>query len=175
MTVSQGWVNITGDPHLNVFTVTNTSGAITVTTVSKTNWIAYSGGCAFPNNGNTSFTAFPAQAVKEVFYSNNGAANNFDQYNIAKPKFHVTGLKPGSTYTVTIGGSQTNNFTSNTEFRVIGSILNGPVTIDCKNNVSTVAKWTSVAPTAGGVIDIYVNSASGQELNFVSAFTIVEN
>lgn len=174
MSVGAGWKNMTGDPSKNVFSVTNTSGAITVTSVATANWIPYSGNSAFPNNGNTGYTAFPAQAVKECWYSYNGGVSNNDPYNSGKPKFHVSGLNTGSQYTIIIGGSFTYNFLATTEYRVKGSVLTGPTSFDCKNNTSTVATFTNISPDGSGNIDIFVNGANNQEMGVVSAIQIKE-
>lgn len=184
MSVGAGWVNLTGDPSLNILSVSNTSGLLTATTVAKANWVAYSGNCAFPNNGNVAYTMFPSQAVKEVFYSYNAAGANTDPYNSSKPKFRITGCKPGATYKIIMGASQTFGFTSTTEFRVKGSTTLGPVSFDGHNNTSYTTKVTSsgtnttfdaVSPDGSNNIEIFVNAATGQDMGFVTCIQIWEN
>lgn len=173
------WINYTVDPAKRNFSLT--SGAITISSLAA-NWSGYSGcsGCsAFPDNGLTTSTIATTQVVKECFFSYNvGNGTNTDPYVHNKYKFKVAGLKPSTAYKFVTGGSLNGasfNFSGNTEYRIEGASVNGPETIDCKNNASTITTtFTSVTTDASGNFFIYVNAALNSEMGVATFFKLFE-
>lgn len=170
--------NMTGDPHLNVKSVTvGIHSSITVTSTATGNWLPYSGGCAYPNNGlaspytNTVFN-YALATFAESWYSY--GASNQDTFKASSPKFTITGLAPGSVWTITISGTQQYNFADSTEYRVIGSNTLGPVGSEavfaCQNNSTHKQIFTGCVADGTGKLLIYVNQQKGQVLGVVCAF-----
>lgn len=193
--IQTGWSNLNGAPNLNIFSVTaGNSHTITVTSVSKTNWVsssAVSNVDAYPNNGVASNTVwnYAQQTLQEAWYSyNNGSGGvNVDTFKLSLPKFIISGLIPTSTYTIQITGSQKFNFLDSTMYRVgtsagVQSVGIFPVSggqpfesFVTRSNTSQYAKFSPVTPDASGNIQIWVNAAAGQAIGVVSAFIIKEN
>jgi len=180
-TVANGWTNATGDPHFNRFTTTSTSGLITFQSAVIGNYIPFAGNCAYPGNGNTSYTAFPSQVVKEIWYSynDNTGGHNYDLYDSTKPKGRFSGLKTAKTYKVVIGGSLDSTFATFvcvTSYHVKGTLasLNGEIHYNCQNNTATVATFTGVIPSGSGTIDIYFNAFVGNDIAIGTAVQIWE-
>ncbi len=157
-TPPSGWVQLRGDPHFANKSVTNASGLITASTLAV-NYVAYSGACAFPNNGNTGATGLaPAAVMNEFWYQSTTTLNT------AKPQITITGLKTdGTTYTFTMSASETfasSNVT--TSYEVIGAATYGPTNFSIYNNTTNVATFT-VTPDGTGTAKVYWNTATGTD------------
>lgn len=157
-----GWTNVTGSPNLAVKSGTaGNTGSISWTTGSTAYWFPYTGYCAGPNNGYTSSTLpVPANVLKDAWYSYQTGGS----YSASSPKFIIGGLPTGNTYVVTVTGTIiVLGFNMSTDYRVLGDVLYGPTTVNCKANVNTVATWT-VHPDASGNITIYADPSVGNNL-----------
>lgn len=168
-----GWTNVTGDPSKQVKTATaGVSNTIIFSTLSTSNWTPFNGQSANPNNGNTVNVTLPvpAQVLKEVWYSYQAGGS----YNSANPKGRISGLNPSKQYILTLSGSASSAaFNMSTEFRALGDVLYGPITINMKQNLSSVASWT-MSPDPSGNITIYLDPASGNNLAVIGYITIYQ-
>ena len=174
-----GWVNMLADPSTGIRTGTGgNSGTISVSSVATANWFPY-GGCscsASAGNGNTGYTAPPAQVAKEGWFSYNNGAPDVDLYNSTKAKFHTSGWSTSSTarYTLVFYASFTFAFTGTEDVRVKGISTSSLQTINPASNTSGVLTFTSIQPDASGNIDLFLNAETGQAVAFISGFKITQ-
>lgn len=156
-----------GSPHSSVISYTNSTYAITFSTVATANWSSYSGcscssidaisgatgGSYIPGVANSAYTA-------DFFNYGPTVAN----YDINKPQFEITGLNPSTIYTIKmtgIDGSQ--GFDANPfRYKVIGAT--SETAIDVNGDVTSQANGAtfSLQPDGTGKIKAYVNSVNGQ-------------
>jgi hypothetical protein len=117
--------------------------------------------------------------MKESWFTYNATGGN---YNVLYPQFKISGLRrDGGTYNLQLTASVTNSisiFTCNAEYRVKGSTLLGPTTLNSQpagvENKTASISFT-VTPDNTGTAYIYMNPVAGQTLASMSAFILKEN
>jgi len=157
-----GWTNLHGSPNTSVLSATDPSG-ISISSVSTANWNSYNGACSYNGNGSPTAGFFANTNVTVNNWYNYGdpAAN----YNSSKPQFQLSGLNTSSTYTIKLSGSNIFPFdTDPTAYTITGASTYSPISISTVNTGNNGATFTNITPDAGGHVNIFVNTVSGQSV-----------
>jgi hypothetical protein len=166
-----GWTNMMGDPVLAVRAATDATTGISISSVSKANWSAYTGFCAKDSNGVSNGTFFPAGVMYHNWFQYSGT---LAIYNAAIPQFIISGLNVDSVYTLKMTGSSTSSFVSNpTRYTVMGATVYGYADVNCHNNISSGATINNVAPDDSGRIKVYVNTISTTNIADICGIQII--
>ncbi len=169
---------VSGSPGSSLVTVDNLldkdGNATTwdVSTISTTNWLGYSGGTS--NDAVSGITggtylgastpSIPASVYQSIWYQySNSASQSPGTYDAAKPQIRISGLNPNRIYTLKMTGSDgTLGFLNEARYRVSG--LTSPAATDYTGdgitNLTGGATFT-LQPSAGGIIDVWVNTITG--------------
>lgn len=169
LVTTNNFTNLTGDPHFRVLSGTDAISGVTLTTGPIANWNPFGGACAFPANGAGNYLPWAPNAAKEIWYSSNGGASNFDQYNVGFPKWVLSNLMPGHHYTLTFYSAYTFALNGNTEYRVNnGTTTYGPAILQGLNYTGTTGvSITGILSDGSGHANVYMNAASGQDIGSI--------
>lgn len=163
-----GWVNIAGDPSTAVRS--GTSNGITISSIAISNWSPLSGvGSAFDGVGAAGGTFFPAAVLLNHWFQA-GAAGNF---NTAIPQLLISGLIPGSVYTIQMAGSSTSTSNTNpTQYAVAGTTMSAFIDVNNHNNTANGAVFSNIAPDSAGHIRVYVNTVPTTDVGDIGGIQI---
>ncbi len=167
-----GYNYLTGAPHSSVLSISNLNditGAATgvsISTISTSNWVAYSG-CSCSNNdattgvtGGTYLGTGANNAVYQSIFFTYGTVTPA-RYDATKPQLRISGLNPSTTYTIKLcGGDGTLGFTCKWAAKAAGATTTSTTEVDGDiTNITTGATLT-LQPDGSGNIDIWINSST---------------
>lgn len=167
-----GYNYLTGSPHSSVLSIANlndTLGAstgVSISTISTSNWSAYSGCSCSVNDAVTGITGGSylgnganAAVYQSIFFTYGTVAPA--RYSADFPQFRLSGLDPSSTYTIKLcGGDGSLGFTAKWSTRALGATLTSEVEVDGDVTNITTGATLVLQPSVAGVIDIYFNSST---------------
>ena len=162
-----GWTDVSGNPHTAVRSAT--SNGITVSSLSTSEWGAFSSITAHNTNGEAGGTYFNA-TVMQSFWVN----YSFSWASSADNNLRISGLTPGGTYTIYLSGSW------NTA--VAGSLDGSPTcvrvnngscnTYNANDNTSSGLALVSITANGSGQIDLWIGQTTGSNGGFISGLEI---
>ena len=169
-----GWVNVTGDPHTGVVSVTDPATGFSISSVSLANWSNYAGQCSYDGGGQAGGTFFPAAVMSNYWFQ----YGTYAPYSPTQPQFIVSGLDPANVYTFKMSGSLANFIgtvyeANPSRYTVTGAVVNGPVDVNEDYNTSTGAIFPNVAPDANGQVKIYVNTYGASNIVLLGGMQII--
>jgi len=168
-----GWTNVYGNPSTAV--ITGTSNGITVSSVAINNWVPYSNGhCDVDGGGAPNGTFFPAAVMANFWFQCNG---NLAGYNALVPQLKLSGLNKDSLYTIKMTSSYSQNigaFELNPmRYTVTGAVVYNYIDVNGDYNTADGATFTSIAPDANGIVQVYVNTFGTSNVAGISGIQIV--
>lgn len=170
-----GWTNVYGDPAHGVRT--GTSAGITVSSVATANWAGDgNGNCSYDGGGIATAGFFPTGVMGNHWYQYGTTAAAV--MIVSQPQLMVTGLHPGSLYTIRLSGSFIFGIPSSfqmdpTFFTVTGVTNYGTQQINANANFTDGAVFNNVIPDSTGTVRIYVNTGNGSNVGSVSGLQVV--
>ena len=168
---ASGWVNVAGNPSSAV--VTATSGGITLSSVSTSNWSPYSGVCSGNGNGYYPGVYFPPQVMSNSWFQYNGSGRSLALYNSLVPQIELTGLNADSTYILRMSASDGGSFVSNpTEYTVAGITTYSTQSLNIHNNLTQGVTFTGIQPDGTGMIRIFLNATGSTDIAGISGLQV---
>lgn len=181
-TTPAGFVMLFGDPSTGIRTATNVAGTISISTVATTNWGPLSGASAGDAIGMTgsTITGFPDNILQNGMYTYSDGSNLSDSASLglAKPQFKLSGLNTAGTYHIEFTANLDNTrfaLTCANKLRVwngTGLAQVSTVTINELGNKTVKIVMTGLVPSAGGNLNIYINTEPGQEIALASGIVV---
>ncbi|WP_431213459.1 Ig-like domain-containing protein [Puia sp. P3] len=168
-----GWTNVYGNPAGAV--CTGSSNGITLTSVATANWVPYSNGLsAVDGGGQANGTFFPAAVMANFWFQCNGSLAG---YNALVPQLKLSGLSKDSLYTIKMTTSYSQNIGTIFElnpmhYTVTGAVVYNYIEVNGDYNTANGAVFTSIAPDANGVVQVYVNTYGASNVAGISGIQV---
>jgi hypothetical protein len=170
-----GWNNVAGDPATAVRSVTDPTTKIGVSSVGPSNWAGYNGSSAFDGGGIPTAGFFPGPVMQNMWFQ---YSYYFSSYNPSVPQLIISGLSPGSFYTIKISCSFNvtlrNVFNlSPTRYSVAGLSVAGYIDVNGNANTTNGAIFNNVQPDNSGNIRVYINTLVSTSAAGISGIQII--
>jgi hypothetical protein len=180
-TAPSGFVNVYGNPNAAVLSGTN--NGVTLSTVAKANWAAYSSNGSSDNGyglTGSSISYFPDSALYNSFFTYSGASHTADSASqgLSKPNFILSGLTAGQSYTLRVASTASSSygFTCNNVLRAEGSTTQGVLISnnigDVRGNTTQYYLISGIIASSTGTISIWTFTTVGQQIFWTNAIKI---
>jgi len=155
-----GYASVYGDPRSAI--LTETMNGVTISTISALDWpggvFAFASFNAGKTTGNNSGIRPDSVLYGQFFRYNQTFADT-----ASSKCLEITGLTPGASYIVRLGGSRSSagtpsNQLGDIEYRVMGS----PKTLTITDNTANELEFDNVIADVNGGISVFVGQISGQ-------------
>lgn len=166
--------NLIGEPSASILTAS--AGAVrtlTLTTIATANWNPFGGHTSFAGNGifggTPSFLPAYSHAKDEFLYSD-------DTYDGTTAQYQIGNLLPGHHYDIIFYWSYWFDTTPAnvgiTDYRVIGDILYGPVSINGYHNSSAIGTPLTVMSDGSGNAKVFMSKHAGSDYDGGQCFWV---
>ena len=167
-----GWINLHGDPSVNVLTATDPVTGISISSIGTANWFPNGDASAGDGIGVPNASYFPWPILGSSWMQQGTTTQS--QFNAAVPQLEISGLSPDSVYYIRMSSSYLYGTDGDpTQYTVSGRNMLPSQYLTIGGNMTSGITFQRVAPDANGKIRVYVNTTPTTDIAMISGLQII--